>query len=1038
MKVLRILPILFFFFLQTVSAQLVWPGDVNNNGIVNEVDLLALGKAFGQTGPARPDATTNWVGQTLPEQWEGTFPNGLSYAFADCDGDGRISLEDVKVLEANLNRSHVDVPFVPDEILPGIPGVSPSFELLSKDINITPGKEKEIAIGLGNAAISVDSIAGLSFLIKLDPSLYNVQATDFNFSGWLGEGREGVATITKTVTAGRSSIGDFLVAFTVTNGIPLSGNGQIGTIILSPSEFITEIDLPNLDISIDSITLVDANLNPIPVFGTSFTPEVADSLLPNFTLINGTMCNGDSLTFNNQEIGMQGIYQDTFTNQYGLDSFIILNLAVADTFHTELNESICEGQSIFFNGQNRNITGSYRDTFTAQTGCDSFVVLNLAVNPMLQSTLTETICQGDQYAFNGQNLITAGTYFDTLATSNGCDSLLTLELTIAPNPQTLLIESICMGSARFFRGQNITTAGIYRDTFMAGNGCDSVVVLDLRVNNFAQKNLSQSICTGSSHFFNGRNLTTTGIYYDTLVANSGCDSIVALELTVSNFDQTNLTTTLCEGGSILFNGQNLTSSGLYQDTLLNSNGCDSFIVLDFQVLTAYEIQSNQTICAGEQTLFQGNVLTTSGIYRDTMQTANGCDSILILDLTVNNTYETDFDVHICGGSINFNNQNLTSSGIYRDTLSTVAGCDSFIILNLIVEEIFTTNLVETICAGDTYVFNSLTLNSTGNYQVDLISDNGCDSIVTLNLTVGSAQNTFLQETICNGETRVFNNQTLNTSGVYFDTLSTVHGCDSLIELNLTVLPDYEDVSQQVICAGDTLDFFNFVLTTTNSYMVILDTETGCDSVVIMNLLVLDDLETTIESTICATESLAFGSQILTDAGTYMESFTTDRGCDSLVTMNLSVVVGKESSIDSTICAGESMFFDNQVLTETGIYSQMLTSDSGCDSLVMLSLTVDTIGVGNCAMTVGIEETLLENIALYPNPVKEKLLINAATIKMNEIRLVNITGQTLITQTFNKSNAPTQAELNMEALKAGVYWVLIQTEFGLRQEKVIKF
>lgn len=1042
MKVLRILPILFFLFLQVASAQFVWPGDVNNNGIVNEVDLLALGKAFGQSGPARPDTTSIWGGQTLPEQWEGRFPNGLSYAYADCDGNGRINLEDVKVLEANLRRSHGDVPFVPDEILPGLAGVSPSFELLSKDLNINPGKEKEIALGLGNMNIPVDSIAGLSFLIKLDPSLYNVQATDFNFSGWLGEGgdREGVATITKTITAGRSAPGDFLVAFTITNGVPLSsiGNGQIGTIIISPNEFITELDLSNLRISIDSITMVDENLNPIPVLGIDFTPEVADSLLPNFTLINGTMCNGDSLTFNNQEIGMQGIYRDTMTNQYGLDSFIILNLALADTFHTEITEMICESQSIFFNNEDRSIAGSYRDTLTAQNGCDSFVVLNLAVNPMLATTLTQSICQGEQYTFNGRNLTTTGTYFDTLTTSNGCDSLITLELTEIINLQTTLRESICVGSSRFFNGQTLTTAGIYQETLIASNGCDSSVVLDLKVRDFAQTNLTQNICVGNSHLFNGRNLTVSGIYQDTFVASGGCDSIVVLDLTVSNFDQTNLTTTLCEGGNILFNGQNLTATGIYRDTLANSNGCDSFVVLDFRVLDVYESQSTQTICAGEQTIFQGNLLTTTGIYQDTMQTVSGCDSILILDLTVKDTFYTDFDVRICGGSINFNNQNLTTSGVYQDTLSSSTGCDSFVVLNLFVEEVFTTNLTETICEGASYLFNNLTLNNTGTYAVNLISDNGCDSMVTLNLTVGTTQNTALQETICNGETKVFNNQVLNTSGIYFDTLSTVHGCDSFIALNLTVLPDFEDVTEQVICAGDTLNFFNFVLTTTNSYMVILQTETGCDSVVIMNLLVLGDLESTVESTICATENLNFGNQLLTDAGTYMETFTSDRGCDSLVTLNLSVVAAKESTMDSTICAGESMLFGNDNLTETGMYTQMLTSDSGCDSMVILTLTVDTLGQGNCAMSVGIEEERLASIEIYPNPVKERLLINSARVKMNTIQLVNITGQIVSTQTFSKGNAPIQAEVNMQDVEAGVYWVLIQTEFGLRQEKVVKF
>ena len=81
MKVLRILPFFLICLVQITSAQLVWPGDVNNNGIVNEVDLLTLGKAFGAAGPSRGETNLIWQGEEIIEQWEGTFPNGLNYAF---------------------------------------------------------------------------------------------------------------------------------------------------------------------------------------------------------------------------------------------------------------------------------------------------------------------------------------------------------------------------------------------------------------------------------------------------------------------------------------------------------------------------------------------------------------------------------------------------------------------------------------------------------------------------------------------------------------------------------------------------------------------------------------------------------------------------------------------------------------------------------------------------------------------------------------------------------------------------------------------
>ena len=75
--------------------------------------------------------------------------------------------------------------------------------------------------------------------------------------------------------------------------------------------------------------------------------------------------------------------------------------------------------------------------------------------------------------------------------------------------------------------------------------------------------------------------------------------------------------------------------------------------------------------------WNGNVYTTSGIYVDTLTTISGCDSVVTLDLTINNTlYSTDSAISC--DSYNWNGNVYTTSGIYIDTLTTISGCDSIV------------------------------------------------------------------------------------------------------------------------------------------------------------------------------------------------------------------------------------------------------------------------------------------------------------------------------------------------------------------------
>ena len=65
-------------------------------------------------------------------------------------------------------------------------------------------------------------------------------------------------------------------------------------------------------------------------------------------------------------------------------------------------------ESIDFNGQIVSATGTYNHTTISSIGCDSVVTLDLTVLPINTETVFDTICEGDLYDFNGNILSTSG------------------------------------------------------------------------------------------------------------------------------------------------------------------------------------------------------------------------------------------------------------------------------------------------------------------------------------------------------------------------------------------------------------------------------------------------------------------------------------------------------------------------------------------------------------------------------------------------------------------------------------------------------
>ena len=253
--------------------------------------------------------------------------------------------------------------------------------------------------------------------------------------------------------------------------------------------------------------------------------------------ITDTICAGESYRFNARTLTATGTYIDTLTLPSGCDSIVTLKLHVRDEIRTPLYKKLCYGDSLLFGGKYRTQSGTYIDTLTAISGCDSIVTLNLQIRSEIRSILYQELCHGDSMLFAGHFRTQSGTYNDTLKTLFGCDSIVTLNLHIKPEIKFTLEQMLCHGDSMLFGGKYRTQSGIYTDTLTAASGCDSIVVLQLNIRPEIRSTIQRRICEDESYFFHHQQLNQSGLYADTLTAVSGCDSIVTLELTVRHCEQ---------------------------------------------------------------------------------------------------------------------------------------------------------------------------------------------------------------------------------------------------------------------------------------------------------------------------------------------------------------------------------------------------------------------------------------------------------------------------------------------------------------------
>ena len=366
------------------------------------------------------------------------------------------------------------------------------------------------------------------------------------------------------------------------------------------------------------------------------------------------------------------------------------------TKHSIENASACSNEDVYsWHERDITATGVYYDTLETTLGCDSVCELRFTLLEPTAAIFADTTCANALYEGYGFEVTPTLSGDTTLVrmTENavGCDSTITVNLYVKPLA-TFSFDTIVCGAFRW-NNRWYTETGEYQQSFTAANGCDSIVTLNLIIDTPSRDTIEVVAC--ESYEWDGTTYTQSGVFSKVYPQAVGCDSIAVLMLTINHITEVTLYDTTCQAHRYQEYGFDTLPMQFGTITLQrideNQAGCDSIINLILTVHRGYLFVDSTSTCDNEDFVWHGIHCDTAGIYYKNYETMYGCDSVYILYLKVNPSYEVDVtDTAIAG--ILYHNHGLNFTPQNPGTLNidvprtTVDGCDSIIHITLVVTD----------------------------------------------------------------------------------------------------------------------------------------------------------------------------------------------------------------------------------------------------------------------------------------------------------------------------------------------------------------
>ena len=635
----------------------------------------------------------------------------------------------------------------------------------------------------------------------------------------------------------------------------------------------------------------------------------------------------------------------------------------SDTIYDE----VCYNElPYYFMGNSYASSGSFPVIHTSPSGCSAVTTLMLTVRPAsnLSDTINAAVCQTDlPYVYDGTSYSNPGTYYIYKYNIYGCDSLrVVLNLSVSEPRIDTVSVTLCPESFPYSLDSVHTFAkpGTYFVNNDPDTACSDYTMLVL--NAYPTVRDTVNICTSdSSYTFGDTTFTVSTVYtYTQLNADSCLDYHTLRVMLNTEPGQETQNVTICEAQRpYVFNGISYYASGTYYVTLQNRYGCDSMnVTLNLTVTPDNYITNTVTVTRNELPyLYHGVSYTESGTYQQIVApaTETECDTIYTLILTVNQVYTTTLDTTVCANTtVEFLGTSISDAGSHTFTYH-LDGYDSVVVLN--------------VHHNPTYV-NETVYVEVGEYDLPYVY---LDSAYT-------------------------------TAGYHEQTLATVQGCDSVVSIYLTIHPAVvnTDTITREVCSNEMpVTLYDSVLTQAGVYRFLVHTSSAYDSIFFVNLIVkesptvvLPDVVymctgSTVTLTAQSTGSVYLWNNGATESsitvslpGQYSVTVSNAFGCAAADTVRVdpAALPGAEIVGYDHVCYGSSVLLqavggtefewedgstDNARTvspTETTTYTVTVTSPYGCSKTKSITVTVNPLPVvtisGNDDICEGMSSTFV--------------------------------------------------------------------------------
>ena len=319
-------------------------------------------------------------------------------------------------------------------------------------------------------------------------------------------------------------------------------------------------------------------------------------------------------------------------------------------------------------------------------------------------------------------------------------------------------------------------------------------------------------------------------------------------------------------------------------------------------------------------------------------------------------------------------------------------------------------------------------------SVTVTDASGCTGTLSVNVTENPTYNTPATAAICTGDSIFLQGAYQTTAGTYYDTLSTINSCDSVIATTLTVNQTYNISETATICSGDSIFLQGVYQTTAETYYDTLLTINSCDSVIATTLTVNQTYNISETATICSGDSILLGGAYQTTAGTYYDTLLTINSCDSVIATTLTVNTLPTPVISGSLsyCTGFNTILDAGASYITYNWSTTATTQTINATTANNPINVTVTDASGCTGTSSVNVTESTNPIATISPNITIIYGSSTTLQAGGGDIYNWLPDTTTTLSCTNCDSPVASPLSTTT-----YCMLVTNSNGCTDSACVK-